>query len=125
MRLYFRLIMLNVVAVSLLLVPRFHHIGKNTPVFVLVAITPFAVMAANFLIARKIADHGGISSLDGSRWWSMISIAWALGPLAAGAIPFFIAGAIIRPDLRSVLDVAVTFFWALKSAFDVYMKETK
>lgn len=125
MRLYLRLVMVDFVVLSLLLVPRYRHPVKNTPsVFVPLLIAALVLFAANFVIAWKAARHGDISSLDCSNWWLAVSCAWAAGPLCIAILPFAAATAIMGLNMSSVTFVALYLFWALMFLSVVYWRES-
>jgi hypothetical protein len=123
MRLYFRLVVLDIVALSFLFVPRLRHISKSTPAASspMLTIVAFALMAANFVIVWRIARQGEIGWLGGSRWWSVAS-AWVGGPLVVAVLPFSIAAAIMRHTFQSVMWVVFYSFVAFNSFAHVYRR---
>jgi len=122
MRLFYRLVILNLAVISAIAVLRKHHWLMKFPVVPnpIVLFAGVILLVANYAITSKVVRQGGIPSLESSRWWSAGFAAWTGGPFFTAVLPWTIAGWVIKRDFVSFLWVTNYFFWSCFSWAQIY-----
>lgn len=108
MRSYYRLLILNLSVMAPFAVAMFLHIFR-TPALVVLQL---ALLAANCVIALRVARQGDPFSLKKSNWRLGLWGAWILGPLVAGWLPLILASLIARPSFTGIMNLGIMAYSA-------------
>jgi hypothetical protein len=122
MRLFYRLVILNVAVMLPFSVLALRHIVKKTPAVSIPAMLAVeaALLVGNFAITREVARHGGIPSLQGRRWWSARWLDWIGAPVFCAIAPLVTIAIIEKRDFGSFSMGFIFSFLACSSWFRVF-----
>ncbi len=123
MRLFYRLVILNLAVMLPMDLSMLRHLAKKTPTLSTPAAIlgiEFVLLIANFAITWTFARQGEIVPLVEGGWRRFhVWTAWVAGPLLAAIVPFVIAALIIKPTFGRIFWSFFNLYWATSALVTV------